>query len=192
MPSACPFGCDPSTHACKQGKLWVFKTAAAFLGNDFGGTDVPPNVRGGADSKCLETYTVIYASRSCDSNHMHAILHVNTTDSIPLMATKYAIPTSAPVHRAEDDVLVANNWNDLVDPSKGLRAPATTAATDAAGRVWTGANTSSTCSSWTSAGSGDSGTRGYTNRTTAAWYAVDTGHCDNSESLLCICWSVGP
>lgn len=191
MPAACPFGCDPTTNACKEGKLWVFKTAAAFLGNAFGGTDSPPNVRGGADGKCLETYSVFYAALQCDTNRMHAILHVNSADSIPLMATKYAIPTNAPVHRAEDDVLISNNWNDLTDPTKQLRAPATTAATDSEGMVWTGANTVVTCTNWTSMVSTDSGDIGLTSRTDAGWLNEGTSHCDRSASLICVCWSGG-
>lgn len=191
VPAACPFGCDPVTRACREGKLWVFKTGGAFLGNAFGGTDVPVNVRGGADGKCLATRTILYGSLPCSSSRVHAVLHVNGTDSLALMATKYNIPTNVPVHRAEDDVLVANNWNDLTDPTKPLRAPATTAATDADGLVWTGANTVATCANWTSALTADSGTRGYTNRMNASWLSQDTFRCDRSASLLCICWAGG-
>lgn len=191
MPSACPFGCDMTTNACRDGKLWIFKTAAAFFGKEFGGGDTPPNVRGGADGKCLETYTIVYPTLACSNNRVHAILHVNNTDSIALMATKYGIPTNVPVHRAEDDVLVSNHWNDLTDTTKPLRAPATTAATDAEGLVWTGANTVSTCVNWTSALSTEVGARGYTNRMEAGWLSEDTSRCDRAASLLCICWSDG-
>jgi hypothetical protein len=191
MPAACPFGCDTDTNACRDGKLWIFKTQGAFLGNAFGGNDVPPNVRGGADGQCLATYTSLFEERQCNYNNVHAILHVSGTDSLPLMATKYNIPTNVPVNRAEDDVLVSNNWDDLTDPSKELLAPATTAATDTAGVVWTGTNTAATCLNWTSAVSTDSGTRGYTNRTDATWLSQDTFRCDRLASLLCICWSGG-
>lgn len=147
--SACQFGCDPTTNACRDGKLWIFKTAGATVGNGFGGTDVPPNVRGGADGRCLATYTSRYATRQCNPSNVHAILYVSSTDSIALMVARYSIPTNVGVHRAEDDVLVSNSWNELTDPTKQLRAPATTATTDPAGTVWTGTNTSSTCRNWT-------------------------------------------
>jgi hypothetical protein len=107
------------------------------------------------------------------------------------MATKYGIPTNAPVHRAEDDVLISNNWNDLTDATKALRAPATTAASDAEGLVWTGASTAATCTNWTSSASTAMGSRGYTNRTEAGWLNEDTSRCDRAASLLCICWSDG-
>jgi hypothetical protein len=192
VPAACQFGCDTTTNACRDGKLWIFKTTGGTLGNGFGGTDVPPTVRGGADGRCQVTYTQRFAMRECNSNNVHAILHISSTDSIPLMATKYSIPTNVGVHRADDDVLVSNNWNDLTDPTKTLRAPATTATTDAAGTVWTGANTSSTCRNWTSAASSDTGTYGYTTRTEVTWLSAGVVACDGLAALLCICWSGGP
>lgn len=189
--AACPFGCDTATNACRSGKLWIFKTQSSFLGNAFGGTDVPVNVRAGADGKCLVTYTAVYGMRQCNNARVHAVLHVSGSDSLALMASKYTIPTNVPVNRAEDDVLVSNNWNDLTDPSKQPRAPATTAATDTEGLVWTGTNTVATCANWTSAVSTDMGTRGYTNRTDVTWLSQDTFRCDRLASLLCICWSGG-
>lgn len=191
VPAACPFGCDAATNACRDGKLWLFKTQGAFLGNAFGGADTPPNVRGGADGKCLATYTALYTGRQCNNARVHAVLHISGADSLSLMATTYGIPTSVPVNRAEDNVLVASTWNDLTDPSKPPRAPATTAATDAEGIVWTGTNTVATCKNWTSAGSADSGTRGYTNRTDVTWLSQDTFRCDRPAGILCICWSGG-
>ncbi|MEO7735835.1 MAG: hypothetical protein ABIY55_33075, partial [Kofleriaceae bacterium] len=191
VPAACPFGCDMTTNACRDGNLWIFRTAAAFFGNEFGGGDAPPNVRGGADAKCLETYALVYSARGCSSNRVHAILHVNNTDSIPLMATKYGIPTAAPVNRAEDNVLISNNWNELTDSTRALRAPPTTATTDAAGLVWMGANTVSTCVNWTSAASTESGARGYGNHMEAGWFNEDTSRCDRAAGLLCICWADG-
>lgn len=191
VPAACQFGCDPSTNACREGKLWIFKTAGATVGNGFGGTDVPPNVRGGADGRCLATYTSRYAARQCNSNNVHAILYISSSDSIALMATKYSIPTNVEVHRADDDVLVSNNWNDLTDPTKQLRAPATTATTDAAGTVWTGTNASSTCRNWTSTATSDTGTYGYTTRTEVTWPTEGVFACDSLAGLLCICWPGG-
>jgi hypothetical protein len=189
IPAACPFGCDTTTNACRHGKLWIFKTAGATIGNGFGGVDVPPNVRGGADGRCLATYTSRYATRQCNPNNVHAILYVSSSDSIALMATMYEIPTNVGVHRADDAVLVSNNWNDLTDPTMALRAPATTAMTDAAGTIWTGTNATSTCRNWTSAVSSDTGTYGYTTRTTVTWLTENVLACDSVAGLLCICWS---
>lgn len=191
MPSACQFGCDPTTNACRDGKLWIFRTGGSFFGNGFGGTDTPPDVRAGADGKCLVTYTAAYAMRQCNNNNVHAVLYVSSSDSIPLMATKYGIPTSVPVHRADDDVLVSNNWNDLTDPTKALRAPATTTPSGDDANVWTGANGTATCSNWTSGMSSASGTLGHTDLTVSTWLSQGTSTCDLLFSLLCICWPGG-
>jgi len=191
VPAECQFGCDPNTNACRDGKLWIFKTTGAFLGNAFGGTDNPVNVRGGADGKCLVTYASQHQALECNEANVHAVLHVSGSDSLALMATMFSIPTNVPVHRAEDDVLVSNNWNDLTDPTKELRAPATTAPDDDSGVVWTGANTVATCVNWTSIVSTDSGTRGFTNRTEVTWLRQDTFRCDRVAALLCVCWSGG-
>jgi hypothetical protein len=190
VPANCPFGCDTNTDACKEGKLSIFRTAAAFVGNGFGGTDNPINVRAGSTGKCLETRTIVFPSLPCDAEHTLAILHVSATDSITLMAGKYGIPTTAPVHRPADDVLVANNWIDLTDPNKALRAAVMPPpADDADGQIWTGANAASTCTNWTSAAHGVSGTRGFANRMNSTWLDGNTLECDNTAGLLCICWA---
>ena len=188
MPSACQFGCDPNTNQCREAKLWIFQTATAFLGNAFGGTDTPANVRGGADGACLLAYSPTYSARQCSNSNVHAILYVTASDSIALMATKYNIPTTVPVYRGEDNVLVSNNWNDLTDLTKQLRAAATTATTDADGLVWTGANPQNTCMNWTVAVSTSMGERGYADRAEAMWLAEDFFRCDRPAHLLCICW----
>jgi hypothetical protein len=189
VPAACQFGCDPNTNACRDGKLWIFRTGGSFVGNAFGGTDVPPTVRAGADGKCLVTYTNSFSTtRDCNTGNVHAILYVNSGDSIALMATRYGIPTNVEVHRADDDVLVSNNWNDLTDPTLPLRAPATTTPAGDDAIVWTGANGTATCTNWTSRMSGDTGSRGYTDRTNSSWLRQDTFRCDLLFSLLCICW----
>lgn len=178
-------GVDGSSSATR---LWIFRTTGAFLGNAFGGTDNPPNVRGGADSRCLATYVAQHQARGCTQTDVRAILHVNSTDSIALMSVHYNIPTGLPVYRAEDIVLVADNWNALFNATMPLRASATTAVLDTDGVVWTGANTSDTCRNWTSTVSTDLGSRGYTNRTDITWANQDTFRCDRLASLLCICW----
>lgn len=189
VPSACPFGCDLGTNMCKTGKLWIFKTTGSTVGNGFGGSDNPPNPRGGADARCLATYNARFATtRDCNPNKMHAVLFVSATDSISLMATKYSIPTNVEVHRADDDVLVSNNWNDLTDPTKLLRNPATSGTNQAAGTVWTGVNASSTCRNWTSTDPADTGTFGFTTRTEVTWLSEGVNPCDSLFGLLCVCW----
>jgi hypothetical protein len=191
VPAACPFGCDASTNACRVGTLWVYMTTGSFLGNGFGGKDTPASVRATSDALCFATVSAKYMTRQCNQTRTHAVLSVSTADSLSLMATKYTIPTTVPVRRADDDVLVANNWNDLIDTTKQPRAPVSTAATEPAGIVWSGATESSTCKNWTSEATADSGVQGHTTLTTANWLARGAGQCDLLARLLCICWSGG-
>jgi hypothetical protein len=190
-PSACPFGCNSTTNACLDSKLWVYMTTGSFLGDGFGGKDTPPLVRATSDALCFATASAKHRMRQCAQGRTHAVLSVSTADSLPFMATKYTIPITVPVHRADDDVLVANSWNDLIDITKQPRAPVSTAATEPAGIVWSGATESSTCKNWTSEATADSGVQGHTTLTSANWLARGAGQCDLLARLLCICWSGG-
>jgi len=184
VPSACPFGCDTTTNACRDGVLWVFATTGQYQGNVGG--------RAGADTRCLATYTDKFTARQCNPARVHAVLTIDAADAIGLMSTKFTIPTTVPVQRADDTVLVANNWNDLTDTTKQPRAPVTSAATDADGIVWTGANGTSTCNGWTSSASTDNGVRGHTTLTSVNWMIRDSTTCDQlGPRLLCVCWSGG-
>jgi len=190
-PVVCPFGCDTTTTACRDGKLWVYMTTGSFLGDSFGGKDTPPSVRATSDALCFSTFSTKYMTKQCTQARTHAVLSVSTADSLALMATKYTVPTTAPVHRADDDVLVANTWNDLIDTTKSPRAPVSTAATEPAGIVWSGATESSTCKNWTSEATADFGVQGHTTLTSANWLARGAGQCDLLAHLLCVCWSGG-
>jgi uncharacterized protein YceK len=188
VPAQCPFGCDTQTDACRAGKLWIFATVGLTLGNAFGGADVPPNVRGGADARCLSTYTSTYTNRSCSNANVHAILYVNATDGLAQMSSRYSIPASVPLHRATDDVLVADTWNDLIDVSKQPKASATNIPTETDGIFWSGANGTDTCKNWTSAASTDLGMRGYSTLIDVNWLRRDSFRCDRLSRLLCVCW----
>jgi len=203
MGSACPFGCDMTTNMCRPAKLWVYLTTAngspqSFLGDGFGGRDTPPDVRATTDTTCFTTATQAFPMRACSRDRSHAILTINGSDNIPAMATLYSIPTTVEVHRADDDVLVANTWTDLTDTSKAPRAPvasAASAATEAAGIVWTGSGGANTCGSWTSEGSTssatDNGVRGHTTLMVTTWMGRDVLTCNTLARLLCVCWSGG-
>jgi hypothetical protein len=191
MPSACPFGCDPSSNACRDGKLWVFLTTGSYLGDGFGGRDTPPTVRATTDALCNATATATHSARACNRTRTHAVILISASDSIALMATQYGIPTTVPVHRADDDVLVANTWNDLIDTTRPPRAPIANAPTEQAGIVWTGANGSSTCVNWTSAAMTDNGVRGHPTLMSANWMIRSSNTCNLLARLLCVCWSGG-
>ncbi|MEO7734247.1 MAG: hypothetical protein ABIY55_25035, partial [Kofleriaceae bacterium] len=176
----------------RPGKLSVFLTMGAFTGNNFGGTAVPPDVRGGADALCRATYTAQFPALQCNPARVHAVLSVNTADdSIALMASKFSIPTTVEVHRGDDDVLVFNNWNDLTDNTKAPRAPVSTAPDSDADLIWSGFNSTSNCKSWTSASAGDSGVIGHTMLTFASWLQRASQTCEKFGRLLCVCWTGG-
>jgi hypothetical protein len=194
--SACQFGCDPDTNMCRPAKLWVFVTGGQFLGNGIGG-------RAGADAKCLTAATQLPTNRACPAARTHAVITLDAGDAIADMVGKFMIPTTVtgtstlvPVQRADDDIKVANSWNDLVTPNEAPLtdvASATAAPSDAASVVWSGFSSASNCVSWSSANATDNGAFG---RTRAAsppqtWLSQATDSCNHLHHLLCICWSGG-
>jgi hypothetical protein len=194
-PSTCGFGCDTGTTTCRTGKLYVYETVGAFVGNDFGGQDVPPTVRATADNLCFETVSTMHQERACSRDRTHAILGINGPDSVSGMAVNYSIPLTVGVDRVDDDVLVANNWNDLVDITMASRAPVTTATGDSA-LVWTGAsasvNAGTTCQGWTAADKNSSGVTGHTDMSSLPmWLGHGASPCNTVAHLLCICWAGG-
>ncbi|HET7502512.1 MAG TPA: hypothetical protein VFK02_15940 [Kofleriaceae bacterium] len=188
MPSACPFGCDQTTNACREARLSLFLTAGATLGNGFGGTDTIPDVRGGADTRCVTTYNASFTALACNPARVHAVLHVSGTDTLLGMAAKFGIPTSAPVRRADDNVLVADSWDHLLaDPDQ----PPSSEPDPALAVIWTGANTTSHCNNWTNGTNGASGTIGDATSKLPTWTSVTTQLCNRTARLLCVCWSGG-
>lgn len=193
------FGCDTTAHMCRPAKLWVFTTDGLFAANAFGGID--NTVRATADSKCFATASSTdFAGRACSRDRTHAILTVSGADPIGSMATLYSIPTTVEVHRIDDDILVFNNWNDLVGtqaPKAFVASPAR-APTDADGIVWTGFGgpTASNCAGWTTNANNTFGVIGHTTSTKgsqATWLGPESVSCNTGplQHLLCVCWSGG-
>jgi hypothetical protein len=193
------FGCDTANHVCRPAKLWVFLTDGLFAANAFGGTD--NTVRATADGKCFMTASSTdFANRACSQDRTHAILTVSSSDPIGSMATLYHIPTTAEVHRIDDDVLVFNNWPDLVGTQapKAFFSSAARAPTDADGIGWTGFGgpTASNCAGWTSNTSSTFGVIAHTTSTKgsqATWLGPESVACNTGplQHLLCVCWSGG-
>jgi hypothetical protein len=198
VPASCPFGCDPdsATHACRPPKLFVFATTGSFFGNGFS-----PDVRATADAKCFDTAAAKYANRACPKARTHAILTVDGGDSIQVMASTYSIPATVEVHRAEDDLLVFNSWNDLTDSTKSPRAPVVTAADAIANGTiaWTGFGVggAATCTNWTSKAMNVNGVQAQvTGADTSSapgpsWLGQMSDRCDFLQRLLCVCWTGG-
>ena len=192
------FGCDVANRTCRPAKLWVFLSNGQFPANGFGGLD--NTVRATADDKCFATITADFQNRACTADRTHAILTVSSADPIGSMATLYHIPTTVEVHRIDDDVLVFNNWGDLVGiqaPKAFVSSPARS-PTDAEGIAWTGFGgpTASNCAGWTKNDSGTFGVIAHTTSTKgslASWLGPESVPCNTGplQHLLCVCWSGG-
>jgi hypothetical protein len=188
MPSACPFGCDPGTNACREARLSVFLTMGATIGNGFGGTDASPDVRVGSDTKCIATLAAKFAALACNPARVHAVLHVSGSDTLLGMASKYRIPLNAPVRRADDNALVADGWDHLLSSPDN---PPSSETDPAQATVWTGANESTHCNNWTSGVNGVSGIVGDTSSKLVTWTLGPAQPCNRTARLLCVCWTGG-
>jgi hypothetical protein len=190
VPANCPFGCDSSTNACKV-RLFAFLTTGQFFGDGIGG-------RGGADTKCFTTASAAFPDRACTAARTRAVISIDTSDNIQAMSALYMIPTDVEVHRIDDDVLVATNWNTFTAPSTAPItdvASATSASSSAASQVWTGFGgaTASNCTNWTSKLSTVLGVRGTTRMPAmpATWLGEGSEGCNLLHRLLCICATKG-
>jgi len=193
QPSACPFGCDPNTNACRPEKLFVFLTTGAFRGDGFMGS--PVDVRGTADTKCFDTFAMS-ATRlpPCTRARMHAILSIGGTDSIQSMKATYSIPATVPVHRIDDDTPVFNSWTDLTDPTKAPRAAVASVQDPIDGSFWSGFNefdTASKCLGWVSKDAAQFGATGQATTVDKTWLRQPSSGCNLTQKLLCVCWTGG-
>jgi hypothetical protein len=190
--TACQFGCDNAANACRAGKLGLYLSAGGFVGNMFGGTDSPPDVRETADGKCRDTAASMAGLVPCTPAHAHAVLFVSGSDSIAGMSTHYGIPTTVPVHRADDDVFLFSSWNEVINsttPATRVSSPSAAMTMDLA-VIWTGAGEATHCLNWTSGATGVNGVRGDTSLVgNTGWLgAVGGFRCDRPARLLCVCW----
>jgi hypothetical protein len=165
-------------------KLWIFTTNAAFPG-DFGVTSGGRTI---GDIKCDDMYKLTYmSSRSCTK--VHAVLQIdNNIDTLAHMADTFQIPLTAPVLRASDATMVANGWNDLINPNLQLLAPVSTSASVVAFWSGRGVTADRQCNNWQSNSStlvGDAGDA--TKR--SSWMSQASYTCnDFTPHLLCVCW----
>jgi hypothetical protein len=207
-PASCTFGCEADMITCRPAKLWVFQTAGQFPGNGFAGTGTAADVRKTADTKCFLAASdpTVYPDRGCAQAHTHAIITIDGTDAISVMANTFSIPTAVganpvEIHRVDDDVLVIGSWGEFISSTTPLVNEAVSLAVGGTdtnsdtdnGLVWTGVNGSSTCSTWTSAGSSgmvaDLGVLGRTRIKGSAWQGRGSRACNQLHHLLCVCWS---
>lgn len=150
----------------------------------------PIGGRAGADAKCFADIDTRFRSLACTAAHTHAVLSINAAETISTMAGTFAIPTDVPLHRGNDDVVVARNWIDFINPNLEALAPPSTAAAGF-GNIWTGGfNGAATCGGWGTDSTGQ-GFQADTTQTNATRLALNGIACGGSNKLLCVCRS-GP
>jgi hypothetical protein len=184
--TACSFGCDPTANACRPVKLFLLLSVGGFQGGFFG-------TRAAFDARCAADYAdrTRFPDRGCNPSHAHAVISVNSADSMALMASKFSIPLGVPLHRVDDDAFVTGTWNNLIDSTLTLTAaPSSLPPGSANALVWTGFN-GLDCTGWSSSSNGVSGDRGDTASATALRLNAANTTCNLTGHLLCVCWS-GP
>lgn len=183
------FGCNPTANACRPAVVYVLGSQGGFRGGP--GAGVPVGGRAGADAKCATDFSSRFAALGCVTGHAHAVLTASVSDTIGTMAGTFSIPVTVPVHRADDDAPVADNWTAFINPNTLLTNAATPDSVTPANRVvWTGFNGSANCMDWTNASaSGDTGDTAQKNNVLR--FSTGTIGCTLNSHLLCVCWS-GP
>lgn len=176
--------------------LFVYLTDQKYQGN-LGG-------RSGADAKCS-----IPAGLSCKPGSNHALITVDTDDSIINMAQNYNLDSNIPVYWYNRDnqtvISLANNWLEMIDDDILHDQEEGTGKGEWSGDFpWTGGKGDNsngdynTCNKWTTnegdrtTGAGPYGVIGGTDKT--SWLASDgwagisfSETCDNERYLRCIC-----
>ncbi len=136
--------------------------------------------RAGADAICATTRQAL--PLSCGT--VHAVLEVDTADSVANMPVNYQLPTSEPVRRPTG-VLIDSSWTAMFDGTLINSAGGGTA-------YWTGGGGTPTypltCTGWTSNSSTITGRFGIGNVTDMRWIKASNYWCNQSNPLLCACW----
>lgn len=162
----------------------VMYSVAGQLSGNLGG-------RTGADSTCQINPP---AGLPAEYTNFRAFISVDDTtpDTISDMPTNYSVPTTVPVvGPPPSNVLIGNNWSDLID-GNGILKSLEDANVLASGTPWTGSTTTggletSHCSNWkSSSGQGQAGRR---DTPGANWLSNVEDSCNNpNHHLLCVAY----
>ncbi len=163
--------------------LYVFRTSGNFIGS-FGAA---AGARATADIKCQDIYNLAYSTKGCALANIHAVIHIDdTVDSLARMDITFPIPQGVQLKRITDETVVAQSWDEFINPNAALIAPVDTGAS--AVTFWSGRGSSSnmTCSGWTATGgNGNAGDLTKVNQ----WTNQSAPACSSAnQKLLCICW----
>lgn len=142
--------------------------------------------RASADAICAANLPAGYAN-------YHAFIGYSASDSIANMPANYGIPTNIPI-RSASNILIANNWTDLMDGTIVTSLTGAGVAPD--GYWWSGVDNASgihtdgvtqDCTDWTSNLNATPGTLGSTIFNDTNWmFITSNAACDPVYSILCI------
>jgi hypothetical protein len=160
----------------------------AFL-FDGGGVERAIGGRSGADQICTAARP---ASITSTATNVHALLSVDSSDTIANMPTNYGLYSDSIVI-SPTSVILANNWADLLNGT--ISTTLVDAHVTSASFWYSGANSDGTfnannCSGWSAtSGSPSRGAYGQTDLTTSSWISAGTAVCGLSTyHVLCLAY----
>lgn len=163
-----------------EGKIVLYQANSAMgISGAIGG-------RTGADTLCQNA-----GNKPVGYSNYRAFISVSATDEIRDMPTNYGVPTSYAV-RSPSNVLIANNWADLLDGTIGTTL--TAAGVQVGGPLdwWSGSSSSGAlvagihCDSWTNPTVG--GVAGRFDSSGSTWITNAYNSCSYPGNLLCIAY----
>jgi hypothetical protein len=123
----------------------------------------------------------------------HAFIGYSAVDSIANMPAIYGIPTNIPI-RSASNVLIANNWVDLVDGT--IATQLTSAGVTSSNYWWSGVDDASgihtdgvtdDCTDWTSNLNATPGSVGWGFSIVQSWMFYSSNvACDQAYAILCV------
>lgn len=148
--------------------------------------------RTGVEAKCFAARKA--KGSSLPAQHVHGFISIASGDAIADMPVNYKVPTDRPIVGPGGNVIIANNWTDLLNGTIDYSleyAGVLTVSTD----WWSGSNSSGafdpsySCNNWESDAA--TGTFGQSGAINANWiyYSSAPAACSSSKYLLCISWN---
>lgn len=159
---------------CELNRSYFFLSENS-VASDFGGRD-------GADDICEASYEELDLEVFCLGG-IRAFITVDGDDEIAGMAESFDIDESHPLYNAQTDLIIANDWVDLLDGS--IQNPIT--ENWWSGSLDNGTDSLETCNGWTET-SDDGVLHGTANETDAEWIFNGILDCNDNLHILCICY----
>jgi hypothetical protein len=135
-----------------------------------------------ADAICEETYDDLDLDQFCLGG-IRAFITVDADDEIAGMPENYDVEESDPIYNAQTDLIIADDWEDLLDGS--IQNPIT--ADWWSGSLDDGTDSLETCNGWTER-SDELVFHGTANQTDSFWIFNSELDCNDAAKILCLCY----